>query len=135
MSWFRANKGSGGRLALFALALQFYLAFGHIHPEDIYGPAQITLPAASSIVLPAAEALRAIPADQKLGHSDKLCAICEAMYFLGLSFTPDGPQILPLPRAWWPLEPLAAIAAIAVDARRAPFQSRAPPPHLISRTD
>jgi len=127
MSWFRANKGCGGRLALFALLLQFYLAFGHIHPEDIYGPAEIALPAAKSIVLPAAEALRAIPADQTLGHSHALCPICEAMYFLGVSFTPDGPQILPLLRAWRPLEPLAAIAAIAVDACRAPFQSRAPP--------
>jgi hypothetical protein len=127
MSWFRANKEFGGRLALFALALQFYLAFGHIHPEDIYGPAEITLPAGTSIALPATEALRAIPADQALGHSDELCPICEAMYFLGISSTPEGPQISPLPRAWRPLEPLAAIAAIAIDTRRAPFQSRAPP--------
>jgi hypothetical protein len=127
MSWFRANKGSGGRLALFALALQLYLAFGHIHPEDIYGPAEITLPTATSIVLPATQAFRAIPADQALGHSDELCPICEAMYFLGVSLTPEGPQISPLPRAWRPLEPVAALAALCVDTRRAPFQSRAPP--------
>jgi hypothetical protein len=127
MGWFRANKGSGGRVALFALALQFYLAFGHIHPEDIYGPAEITLPATTSIVLPAAEAVAAIPADQTLGHSDELCVICEAMYFLGVAFTPDGPQTLPLPRAWRPLESLAAVVAIAIDTRRVPFQSRAPP--------
>lgn len=127
MTWFRANKGFGGRLALLALALQFYLAFGHIHPEDIYGPAEITLPAATSIVLPTAEALRAIPAAQTLGHSDELCPICETMYFLSVSFTPEGPQISPQPRAWRSLEPVPAIAAIAIDARRAPFQSRAPP--------
>jgi hypothetical protein len=127
MSWVRANKGLGGRLALFALALQFYLAFGHIHPEDIYGPAQITLPAGTSIVLPATEALRAIPADQTLRHSDELCPICEAMYFLGVSFTPEAPQISPLPCAWQRVEHSAAIAAIAIDARRPAFQSRAPP--------
>lgn len=127
MGWFRANKGSGGRPALFALALHFYLAFGHIQPEDIYNPAEIALPGATSIVLPAAEALRAIPADQILGHSDESCPICEAMYLLGVWFTPDRPRILPRPRAWRRLEPLAAIAAIAIDARRAPFQSRAPP--------
>jgi hypothetical protein len=131
MRWFRANKGLGGRLALFALALQFYLAFGHNHPEDIYGPAEITLPPGTSIVLPATEALRAISADQTLGHSDELCPICEAVYFLGVSSTPEALQISPLPRAWRPLGPLAAIAAIAMDARRAPFQSRAPPDRLI----
>jgi hypothetical protein len=49
------------------------------------------------------------------------------MYFLGVCFTPEAPQIASLPRAWRLLEPLAAIAAIAVNARRAPFQSRAPP--------
>jgi hypothetical protein len=49
------------------------------------------------------------------------------MYFLSVSSTPKGPQISPLPRAWRPLEPLAVIAAITIDARRAPFQSRAPP--------
>jgi len=127
MSWFRANKGWGGRLALFALALQFYLDFGHIHPEDLYGPAQIALRAATSTVLPAAEALRAIPADQPLGRSDELCPICEAVYFLAVSFTPAGPQILPPVRQWRPLEPAAAITGVAVATRRAPFQSRAPP--------
>ena len=38
MGWFRAYRKFGGRLALFALALQFYLSFAHIHPDDIYGP-------------------------------------------------------------------------------------------------
>ena len=37
MRWFRANKTFGSRLALFALAVQFVLAFGHIHHEDIFG--------------------------------------------------------------------------------------------------
>ena len=40
MRWFRANKTFGSRLALFALAVQFVLAFGHIHHEDIYGSAR-----------------------------------------------------------------------------------------------
>ena len=31
MSWFRANIKDGSRLALFALLLQFAVAFGHVH--------------------------------------------------------------------------------------------------------
>jgi len=125
MTWFKANKGLSGRLALFALTLQFNLVVGHAHPEDINGPAQIALPAAPSTVLPAAEALRAIPAGQTLGRSDEPCPICAANYLLGVSFSPQVPPIKPLPRAWRSLEPSAV--AIAADARRGPFQSRAPP--------
>ena len=40
MRWFRANRILGSRLALFALAVQFVLAFGHIHHDDIYGSAR-----------------------------------------------------------------------------------------------
>ena len=31
MKWFRSNIKAGSRLALFALAVQFVLAFGHFH--------------------------------------------------------------------------------------------------------
>ena len=37
MRWFWANRIFGGRLALFALAVQLALSFGHIHREDIFG--------------------------------------------------------------------------------------------------
>lgn len=126
MGWFRGHKGFGGRLALFALALQSYLAFGYNHPEDMYGPAQITLRAGIKIVVPAVEVFRASPADRTLGHTSEPCPIREARYFLGTAFTPE-PLITPLPLAWRPVEPLVPIAAAAVEARRMPFQSRAPP--------
>ena len=37
MRWFRTNRRFAGTLALFALALQFTLAFGHIHLRDFAG--------------------------------------------------------------------------------------------------
>ena len=46
MRWFRANARLSGKIALFAMALQFVLSFGHIHAEDIYG-ARATLAAAT----------------------------------------------------------------------------------------
>jgi hypothetical protein len=115
-------------LARFALAVQFYLSFGHIHPEDIYGPAEVTLPAGVWITLPVAQALRAIPADQTLGHADELCPICEAMYSLATSSVPTAPEIAPVTFAMRSVEHLFGIEAPVVALRRAPFQSRAPPP-------
>jgi len=126
MGWFRAYRKFGGRLALFALALQFYLSFAHIHPEDIYGPADITLSASDSIALPPIESLRPIPPDRPWYGADALCPICETIYSLATSFVPEAPQ-LPLPSASQAVERLEHPAVILVAPRRSPYQSRAPP--------
>jgi hypothetical protein len=127
MRWFRANRTFGGRLALFALALQFYLSFAHIHPDDIYGPVGEPLFVAEAVNLPAAESLKPIPADEPWYSGDALCPICETIYFLSTSFTPDAPQVLPLTFVSRPAERSAIHAALSLTPRRAPFQSRAPP--------
>ncbi len=51
MSWIRAHRRFGGTLALFALALQLALSFGHVHARDLAGipgsavaQAQVTVP-------------------------------------------------------------------------------------------
>ena len=44
MGWFRSNRRGSGMLALFALAVQFVVAFGHVHlPNDLAasGPAAV----------------------------------------------------------------------------------------------
>jgi hypothetical protein len=127
MGLFRTHRKFGGLVTLFALAVQFYLSFGHIHPEDIYGPAEVTLPAGAEIKLPAAQVLRAIPADQLLGGAGELCPICEAMYFLATSSVPTVPQIAPITFAMRLVEHLFGTEAPVIASRRAPFQSRAPP--------
>jgi hypothetical protein len=127
MRWFRATRKFGGGLALFALALQAYLAFGHIHPDDIYGPVGASLDAAETVVLPSAESVRPIPANQPWYDDDAFCPICETIYFLSTSFTPEAPQVLPLAFAARPVEHAAIVAAFFIAPRRAPFQSRAPP--------
>jgi hypothetical protein len=127
MGWFRAYRKFGGRLALFALALQFYLSFAHIHPDDIYGPVGGSLTAAEAVALPSAQSVRAIPADEPWYSGDALCPICETTYFLSTSFNPEAPQILPSPFLARPVEHSAGVAAFFIAPRRAPFQSRAPP--------
>jgi hypothetical protein len=127
MRWFRTHGKFGGRLALFALALQFYLSFAHIHPDDIYGPVGQALSAAEAVNLPAAESFKPIPVDQPWYSGDALCPICETIYFLSTSFTPDAPEIRPQTFASWRVEHSAIHAALLATPRRAPFQSRAPP--------
>lgn len=127
MGLFRTYRKFGGRLALFALALQFYLSFAHIHPDDIYGPVGESLSVAETVNLPAAESFRSIPAGQPWYSGDALCPICETIYFLSTSFTPAAPTIPPLTFTPRPAEHLAVYAALFIASRRAPFQSRAPP--------
>jgi hypothetical protein len=127
MRWFRTHRTFGGRLALFALALQFYLSFAHIHPDDIYGPLGGSLLAAEKVALPSAESLRAIPADAPWYSDDAFCPICETMYLLGTSSVPEAPQVLPVAWISRPVERPPIVAVLVLAPRRALFQSRAPP--------
>jgi Protein of unknown function (DUF2946) len=126
MRWFRANKTFCSQLALFALAVQFVLAFGHIHHEDIYGSARPATAIAAAVPdgsqpLPANH-----PANHPAKHSDDYCAICAAVSLLGNSFVAAAPS-LPLPAASQAIEQVDRVAAIFITPRRAAFQSRAPP--------
>jgi len=123
MRWFRANARFGGRLALFALALQLALSFGHVHREDIFGPSSA---ASAAAALPAADTSSPASSDQPSKHSDDYCAICATISLLGGSFVATPPQ-LPVPLVSHAAEPTDGIVAILVAPRRAAFQSRAPP--------
>ena len=127
MIWFRANRTFGGGLALFALTLQFCLSFAHIHPEDIYGPAKLPLWSAAQIASTSTDAAKLRPADRASHHSNDICAICTTAYLLGSSAAPQAPQLQPLMLQSQPAEHFIPAAALFVTARRAPFQSRAPP--------
>jgi hypothetical protein len=127
MAWIRSNRRPAAWVALFAVALQFCLSFGHIHPDDIYGPVGESLTVAEAVVLPSAESIRSIAADQPWYDDDALCPICETMYFLNTAFTPAVPQGLPLPFVTRPVEHTATIGAFFIAPRHAIFQSRAPP--------
>jgi hypothetical protein len=122
MRWFRANRTFGSRLALFALAVQFVLAFGHIHHDDLYGSAR----PAAAIAAAVADGSQPLPANHPAKHSDDYCAICAAVSLLGNSFAAAAPS-LPLPSASYAVEQFDRVAAIFIAPRRAPFQSRAPP--------
>jgi hypothetical protein len=123
MRWFRANARLGGGMALFALALQFALSFGHIHPEDIYGPGGAPTQVAAATVPATVQ-----PADTgSTTHDDDYCAICATMALLNNSFVAAPPQ-LPTPQVLSrAVEHADSVAVLVIAPRRAPFQSRAPP--------
>jgi hypothetical protein len=116
MKWVRANTGLGARVALFALAIQFVLSFGHFH-------------AIASQAAPAIESAQQqlpAPAPDSGQHPDDLCAIC-AVTALASTAMAAAPPALPLPQAV-ELPPQAVdTASLHLLAPRAAFRSRAPP--------
>jgi hypothetical protein len=123
MRWLRSNIRGFSRLALFALAVQITLSFGHIHRSDIYGANGAT---AISAGLTTTGESPPGPSDRSSKHSDDYCAICATMSLLGNSFVAAPPQ-LPLPVASHAAGQIDRVAAIVIATPRASYQSRAPP--------
>jgi hypothetical protein len=131
MKWFRSNVRLGSHLALFALAIQFLLAFGHFHgiaqaasasPDarrlglhDVVGFAAMHL-----------DALDRAAGHEPAGPPADDCAICAVMA-LANAMVDASPPCLPAPQAaafsYLPDE----AGFLVSNSARAAFQARAPP--------
>ena len=120
MRWFRTNRIFGGRLALFALAVQFILSFGHVHVHERW-PQRVRLRSRACTAVPARRTYAPNKPD-----SDDYCAICATISLLSGSVAAVPPQ-LALPLLSYAVEHVDRVAIAVVMPRRAPFQSRAPP--------
>jgi hypothetical protein len=113
----------GGWLALFALAVQLTLSFGHIHAEDFHAKDLHAKDPALPTLNVAGEAGGA-PATPNSDHDD--CPICVAAHLTAATALPIPPQFavpVATPVAWH-----AAIERrIDQPTTRQPFQARAPP--------
>lgn len=126
MDWFRKHIASGSRLALAALAIQFVLAFGHVHPTHA-----LTISAGVIADAVAAEYGPAqIPADD---HGDQnhrgltdICGICAVVAMSATGLFTSSP-ILHLPEAVALLYRLTDACFAHLDPAHGPFQPRAPP--------
>jgi hypothetical protein len=130
MKWFRRNIRTGSRLALFALALQLVLSFGHFHWDAAQAAAAVQSQADFAFQqAPVPDAAR--QAQQPTGHdhgkpSSEPCAICAVMSMANqMAFA--ALAVLPLPDA-------IGQSFLVTDARLehcgstwSAFQSRAPP--------
>jgi hypothetical protein len=114
MKWFRSNIRHGSRLALFALAIQFALSFGHFH-------------GIAAQAAPAIQASQQAPSNPDSDQpSTDPCAICAVMALANATLFATPPVLL-LPQAIEFLYLIADAEFVHLGAIRVAFQPRAPP--------
>ncbi len=136
MKWFRSNTKHGSRLALFALAIQFALSFGHFHSGAAQAAPAIQSAAAPSdfstspLALPDAvtQSAQQQPAadhnpDQQTNDP---CAVCAVMA-LANTVLFAAPPLLLLPQAVEFLYLTTDAEFVHLNSTSAAFQPRAPP--------
>ena len=130
MKWLRSNIKHGSRLALFALAVQFALSFGHFHGGAAQAASAMQSGFANGVSTAGAvgEHARQQPAsnddsDQQPGD---VCAVC-AVLALANAMLFATPPLLLLPQAVEILYLGTDAAFIHLNSARAAFQPRAPP--------
>lgn len=143
MKWFRANVGLGSRLALWALAVQFVLSFGHFHgsiaqaapavgkqsglygaqfPISHPGPFDRSSNPTAADILPSKASSHQEPAGQPADD----CAICAVMALAVAMAAATAPELLaPSPAAC--LHLATDVEFVDPNSARATFQPRAPP--------
>ena len=120
MGWIRVNRRIGAWAALFALAVQITLSFGHIHLDKI---------ALSRLPAHATQVQAADGNTPRSGHhsgANDFCEICATIAMVASSVLPT-PAALPAPVATpysWAREFAPAPPAREADSF---FQARAPP--------
>src|SRR5262245_10406447 len=120
MRWFRTNRRFSGALALFALALQLTLAFGHIHLRDFAGIPGV------------AGAQAQDSSDKSPGHNDAdhsanhYCLVCATVSLAGTLVLPDLVALL-LPAISTDAQHWQMHAASLGRIAYANFRARAPP--------
>jgi hypothetical protein len=119
MKWIRSNIKHGSRTALFALAVQFVLSFGHFH-----GIAAQAAQAVQS-VSDAAQQQPASNPDSDLPSSDA-CAIC-AVVAMANTVLFATPPALVLPQAVEFLYVVTEAEFVDLNSACNAFQPRAPP--------
>jgi Protein of unknown function (DUF2946) len=131
MKWFRRNIRTGSRLALFALALQFVLSFGHFHGDAAQAAAAVQSQTGLALEQGLAPDVAGQAQQQPSNHNDSQpshepCAICAVMSMAN--------QMLFATVALLPLPDAIEQSFLVTDAEfahqgtpRLAFQSRAPP--------
>jgi Protein of unknown function (DUF2946) len=130
MKWLRSNIKHGSRLALFALALQFALSFGHFHGGAAQAAPAVQSGSTNSLSAAdtASEDARQQPAsnhdsDQQQGD---VCAIC-AVLALANAMLFATPPLLLLPQAIEILYLSTGAEFAHLNSAHVAFQPRAPP--------
>ena len=131
MSWFRSNVKYGSRLALFTLAIQFVLSFGHFHAIPANAAAEIqsgfTDTSRAAPLGASSEAQKPEPSNHDSDQQPAdACAIC-AVISLAHTVLFATPPLLLLPQAIGLHYVETERELIRLNSVHPAFQSRAPP--------
>jgi len=119
MNWFRSNIKRVSHVALFALAIQFAVSFGHFH--GVAADSNLAVQAAHNLSAPQPAS------DQGSGeHPGDICAICAVMAMANTVLFATPPVVL-LPQAVDFSYVTAAAEFVRAAHLRVAFQPRAPP--------
>jgi DUF2946 family protein len=122
MSWFRSRSRFGSYLALFALAFQLAVSFGHVHLDEI-APRSAT--AFASTQSGDEDNAPSSPTGRE-DVADDCCPICTLIHLAG-ALVPAATPALPLPSMFGHLRLAAAIEFDLAASQTALFRARAPP--------
>jgi hypothetical protein len=127
----RSRSKWGSWLALFALALQLALTFGHVHLDRLAGLSSEKFTSAGKVTVAAADASSTaqsttVDPGGRDHRADDRCPICTLIHLAGALVLAEPPS-LPLPdiSVRGPSEPLLAFDFPS--PQRAQFAARAPP--------
>ena len=118
MHWIRKNSRIESWAAVFAVAIQLVVSFGHIHLEDFQGASSVTVGSSQTQQSPSDED------DRGSGHD--FCAICAALNLTSSSLLPAAAVLatpVDHPHRWAPVLHPAEISYRVHFI----FQARAPP--------
>jgi hypothetical protein len=127
MRWFRSRSRLGAYLALFALAFQLAVSFGHVHLEHFTPPSAAMGASALAGAPPSADDLN--PPSNPGGRehpADDRCPICTLIHLAGALVPAEMPS-LPLPAVFGRLRLEAAADFDLTSPHGALFRARAPP--------
>ena len=127
MHWVRSRVQLGSWAALFALAVQLALSFGHLHVNRLQAGPVLASRVLQFAIQPSADRTFPLAAPEKHHPAtlvDDFCAICALMKLVGLS---TEPPILVLPSAIHQIESGVPTELASVAAQSQFFRARAPP--------
>ena len=127
MRWFRSRSRLGAYLALFALAFQLAISFGHVHLERMSPPSAGMGASALAGAQPSADDRNAPSKPAGREHpADDHCPICTLIHLAGALVPAEAPS-LPLPTVVGRLRLEVAAEFDLTPSHAALFRARAPP--------
>ena len=125
MRWFRSRKRAGSYLALFALAFQLAVSFGHVHLERI-APPSVGASALAGAQIPAADFNAPSNPTGREDLADDCCPICTLIHLAGTLVPAEMPLLAP-PTVVGRLRLELAAEFDLTASHAALFRARAPP--------